>query len=169
MGDASYSDLMALDLTKLGTAASDWRTMAGDLAKLTTDVRDGLTKKSDGVVQIVMETHSDHVLNGLRLTSQGLGNREEGSPRRCGTGTRSGRRGASGGSQGCSLRSSASADPVAQGSRTARSSPSRHTWLSQPRAPSRRGRSARSGCWSRSRSRISSSVISVVVAAGGQR
>lgn len=120
-------------------------------------------------VQIVMETHSDHVLNGLRLTSQGLGNREEGSPRCCGTGTRSGRRGASGGSQGCSLRSSASADPVAQGSRTARSSPSRHTWLSQPRAPSRRGRSARSGCWSRSRSRISSSVISVVVAAGGQR
>ncbi|MGX4691168.1 hypothetical protein [Streptomyces sp. JNUCC 63] len=48
MGDFSYSDLMALDLTKLGTAASDWRTMAGELAKLTTDVRDGLTKKSEG-------------------------------------------------------------------------------------------------------------------------
>ncbi|MDX2938167.1 hypothetical protein [Streptomyces ipomoeae] len=48
MGDFSYSDLMALDLTKLGTAASDWRTMAGELAKLTTDVHDGLTKKSDG-------------------------------------------------------------------------------------------------------------------------
>ncbi|MFF9454476.1 hypothetical protein [Streptomyces flaveolus] len=48
MGDFSYSDLMALDLTKLGTAASDWRKMAGELADLTTDVRDGLTKKSDG-------------------------------------------------------------------------------------------------------------------------
>jgi hypothetical protein len=39
---------MALDLAKLGTAASDWRTMAGELAKLTTDVRDGLSKKSEG-------------------------------------------------------------------------------------------------------------------------
>ncbi|GAA1016651.1 hypothetical protein STXM2123_759 [Streptomyces sp. F-3] len=47
MGDFSYSDLMSLDLTKLGTAASDWRKMAGELAKLTTDVRNGLTKKSD--------------------------------------------------------------------------------------------------------------------------
>ncbi|GAA3796161.1 hypothetical protein ACFS5L_32980 [Streptomyces phyllanthi] len=48
MGKLSYSDLMALDLTKLGTAASDWRTMAGELAKLTTDVQDGLIRKSDG-------------------------------------------------------------------------------------------------------------------------
>ncbi|MFI2411276.1 hypothetical protein [Streptomyces sp. NPDC018947] len=48
MGGFSYSDLMALDLAKLGTAASDWVTMAGELAELTTDVRDGLTKKSDG-------------------------------------------------------------------------------------------------------------------------
>lgn len=48
MGKFSYSDLMALDLTKLGAAASDWRTMAGELAKLTTNVRDGLTKKSEG-------------------------------------------------------------------------------------------------------------------------
>ncbi|MGW0706405.1 hypothetical protein ACWD4G_10665 [Streptomyces sp. NPDC002643] len=47
MGDFSYSDLMALDLTKLGTVASDWGTMAGQLAQLTTDVRDGLTKKSE--------------------------------------------------------------------------------------------------------------------------
>ncbi|MFE7981914.1 hypothetical protein ACFUZA_07055 [Streptomyces cellulosae] len=38
---------MALDLTKLGTAASDWATMAGELADLVTDVRDGLTKKSE--------------------------------------------------------------------------------------------------------------------------
>lgn len=34
------------------------------------------------------------------------------------------------GSQVCSLRSSPSADSVAQGNRTARSSPSRHSWLS---------------------------------------
>ncbi|MFJ9806832.1 hypothetical protein ACIRTB_01140 [Streptomyces sp. NPDC101158] len=38
---------MALDLTKLGTAATDWKTMAGDLAKLATDVRDGLAKKAE--------------------------------------------------------------------------------------------------------------------------
>ncbi|MGW3314372.1 hypothetical protein [Streptomyces fungicidicus] len=48
MGGFSYSDLMALDLAKLGTAASDWVTMAGALAELAIDVRDGLTKKSDG-------------------------------------------------------------------------------------------------------------------------
>ncbi|GAA0658679.1 hypothetical protein GCM10009535_42480 [Streptomyces thermocarboxydovorans] len=47
MSNFSYSDLMALDLTKLGTAASDWRKMADDLAELATDARDGLTKKSD--------------------------------------------------------------------------------------------------------------------------
>ncbi|MFE5297305.1 hypothetical protein [Streptomyces sp. NPDC056632] len=47
MGDFSYSDLMAVDLTKLGTAATDWKTMAGDLAKLATDVRDGLGKKAE--------------------------------------------------------------------------------------------------------------------------
>lgn len=59
--------------------------------------------------------------------------------------------------------SSASADCVAQGTRTARSSPSRHSLLSQPRAPSLTGRSARSGCWSRSRSRTNSAVISISV------
>lgn len=48
MGDLTYSDLMALDLGKLGTAVSDWESMAGDLAKLATAARDGLTKKSDG-------------------------------------------------------------------------------------------------------------------------
>jgi hypothetical protein len=42
-----------------------------------------------------------------------------------------------------------------------RSSPSRHSWLSHPRAPSRTGRSARPGCWSRTRSRTSSAVISI--------
>jgi hypothetical protein len=47
MGDFAYSDLMALDLTKLGTAAADWQTMAGELAKLATDVRDGLTRKAE--------------------------------------------------------------------------------------------------------------------------
>ncbi|MDI9889432.1 hypothetical protein QMZ92_35290 [Streptomyces sp. HNM0645] len=47
MGGFSYSDLMALDLTKLGAAATDWKTMAGELAKLATDVRDGLVKKSN--------------------------------------------------------------------------------------------------------------------------
>ncbi|MEU5161834.1 hypothetical protein AB0G74_19840 [Streptomyces sp. NPDC020875] len=44
----SYSDLMALDLTGLGTAAADWRTMAGELAKLAGGTRDGLVKHSDG-------------------------------------------------------------------------------------------------------------------------
>ncbi|MFJ3988443.1 hypothetical protein ACIPWY_07280 [Streptomyces sp. NPDC090032] len=47
MGHLSYSDLMGMDLGKLGTAASDWTTMAGELSKLMTDVRDGLVKKSD--------------------------------------------------------------------------------------------------------------------------
>ncbi|MEU6661133.1 hypothetical protein [Streptomyces sp. NPDC046821] len=48
MAHLSYSDLISMDLGKLGTAASDWKTMAGELAKLATDVRDGLVKKSDG-------------------------------------------------------------------------------------------------------------------------
>ncbi|MFE0424792.1 hypothetical protein, partial [Streptomyces sp. NPDC058953] len=48
MGEFSYSALMALDLGKLGTAAADWRTMAGELAKLAGATRDGLVKKSDG-------------------------------------------------------------------------------------------------------------------------
>ncbi|MFF1757870.1 hypothetical protein [Streptomyces sp. NPDC058266] len=47
MGHLSYSDLMGMDLGKLGTAASDWTTMAGELSKLMTDVRDGLVNKSD--------------------------------------------------------------------------------------------------------------------------
>ncbi|MEU9160671.1 hypothetical protein AB0D29_10445 [Streptomyces sp. NPDC048424] len=38
---------MALDLAGLGTAAADWRTVAGELAKLESDVRGGLVKKSD--------------------------------------------------------------------------------------------------------------------------
>ena len=67
------------------------------------------------------------------------------------------------GSQACSLRSRASADCVAQGNRTARSSPSRHSWLSQPRAPSFRERPARSGCWSSSRSRTRSALMSISV------
>ncbi|MFJ3903899.1 hypothetical protein [Streptomyces sp. NPDC090025] len=46
MGVLTYTDLMALDLTGLGTAAADWRTAAGELAKLEGDVRGGLVKKS---------------------------------------------------------------------------------------------------------------------------
>ncbi len=46
-----------------------------------------------------------------------------------------------GGSRVYSLRNSASAESVAHGNRTARSSPSRHSWLSQPRAPRRTGQS----------------------------
>lgn len=47
MGGFSYSDLMSLHLAELGTAATEWRTMARELAKLATHVRDGLVKKSD--------------------------------------------------------------------------------------------------------------------------
>ncbi|MEU3077389.1 hypothetical protein [Streptomyces laurentii] len=48
MGNFTYSDLIALDLGKLGTAAADWKTMAGELSKLATSARDGLTAKSEG-------------------------------------------------------------------------------------------------------------------------
>ncbi|MFF5860469.1 hypothetical protein ACFY8B_33510 [Streptomyces sp. NPDC012751] len=48
MGDFTYSDLMALDLGRLGTAVSDWKSMAGGLAELATDARDGMLKKSEG-------------------------------------------------------------------------------------------------------------------------
>lgn len=54
-------------------------------------------------------------------------------------GNRQRRRGAREGTQVCSLRSVTSADGVAQGKRTARSSPSRQSWLAQPRAPSLTG------------------------------
>lgn len=54
-------------------------------------------------------------------------------------GNRQRRRGAREGTQVCSLRSVTSADGVAQGKRTARSSPSRQSWFSQPRAPSLTG------------------------------
>ncbi|WP_445394929.1 hypothetical protein ACSMX9_16860 [Streptomyces sp. LE64] len=37
---------MAVDLAGLGAAAGDWRTMAGELAKLADEVRDGLTRKA---------------------------------------------------------------------------------------------------------------------------
>ncbi|NNJ05614.1 hypothetical protein HHX38_15925 [Streptomyces sp. PKU-MA01144] len=47
MGTFTYSDLMALDLGRLGTAVTDWETMAGKLARLQTDARDGLLKKSE--------------------------------------------------------------------------------------------------------------------------
>lgn len=100
------------------------------------------------------------------VRSQGRGKRGEGSPRCRGTGTGSGRCGARPGSQACSLRSSASAASVAHGSRTARRSPSRHIWLSQPRAARLSGRPARSGWCSRSRDRTSSGVASVWVMPG---
>ncbi|MEV8065460.1 hypothetical protein AB0P32_04815 [Streptomyces sp. NPDC085995] len=48
MGNFSYSDLMSLDLGKLGTAVSDWKSMAGQLATLATHARDGLSRKSEG-------------------------------------------------------------------------------------------------------------------------
>ncbi|MGW1148572.1 hypothetical protein ACWD6I_26855 [Streptomyces sp. NPDC002454] len=47
MGEFSYSDLMSVNLAGLGTAAGDWRTMAGELAKLANEVRDGLTRKAE--------------------------------------------------------------------------------------------------------------------------
>ncbi|MDW6059941.1 hypothetical protein SAZ11_20475 [Streptomyces sp. FXJ1.4098] len=47
MGEFSYSDLISLDLGKLGTAVSDWKTMVGDLDKLRTSVYSGLVQKSD--------------------------------------------------------------------------------------------------------------------------
>ncbi|MFF6802897.1 hypothetical protein [Streptomyces sp. NPDC012616] len=47
MSAFAYSDLLALDLGRLGTAVADWGTMAGRLADLQTDVRDGLLKKSE--------------------------------------------------------------------------------------------------------------------------
>ncbi|MGA5871750.1 hypothetical protein [Streptomyces cinereoruber] len=48
MGTFTYSDLIALDLDRLSTAVTDWKTMAGSLATLQTDARDGLLKKSEG-------------------------------------------------------------------------------------------------------------------------
>jgi hypothetical protein len=91
-----------------------------------------------------------------------------GRSRPCGRSALIGRRGRGGlvegrqeGGQACSLSRTASALGVAQGSRTARSPRSRHSWMSQPRGPGNTGRPARSGCWSRSRSRTSSAVISV--------
>ncbi|WP_367319701.1 hypothetical protein [Streptomyces sp. HUAS ZL42] len=48
MGTFTYSDLVALDLARLETATTDWKTMVSQLAKLQTDVRDGLLKKSEG-------------------------------------------------------------------------------------------------------------------------
>lgn len=43
----TYTDLLDLDLGGLGTAVGDWRTMAGELAKLETNARDGLLRKSE--------------------------------------------------------------------------------------------------------------------------
>lgn len=48
MGAFTYSDLIELDLSKLNTAITDWKTVVDELAKLKTDVRDSLVKKSDG-------------------------------------------------------------------------------------------------------------------------
>jgi hypothetical protein len=47
MGTFTYSDLVALDLGRLSEAVSDWKTVAGNLATLQTDARDGLLKKSE--------------------------------------------------------------------------------------------------------------------------
>ena len=43
----TYTDLLDMDLGGLGTAVGDWRTMAGELAKLETNARDGLLRKSE--------------------------------------------------------------------------------------------------------------------------
>lgn len=48
MGTFTYSDLIALDLGRLNAAVSDWETMVGNLARLQTDARDGMLKKSEG-------------------------------------------------------------------------------------------------------------------------
>ncbi|ULR54652.1 hypothetical protein [Streptomyces deccanensis] len=48
MGALTYSDLIALDLGRLNTAVTDWETMVGHLARLRTEARDGLLKKSEG-------------------------------------------------------------------------------------------------------------------------
>lgn len=47
MGGFSYSDLISVDLGKLGTAVGDWKTMVGELDKLRTSVYSGLVQKSD--------------------------------------------------------------------------------------------------------------------------
>ncbi|EFL23257.1 conserved hypothetical protein [Streptomyces himastatinicus ATCC 53653] len=47
MGTFTYSDLIALNLGKLGTAVDDWKTMVSSLDTLRSDVYDGLVQKSD--------------------------------------------------------------------------------------------------------------------------
>ncbi|QCW79389.1 hypothetical protein EQG64_24850 [Streptomyces sp. S6] len=48
MGAFSYTDLMEVDLGKLGSAADDWASTAAGLNKLRTDVQKGLLRLSDG-------------------------------------------------------------------------------------------------------------------------
>ncbi|MGW4237608.1 hypothetical protein ACWEJP_12325 [Streptomyces sp. NPDC004749] len=43
----NYNDLMQVDLGKLGTAVSDWKTVVQDLRTLAGDARDGMKAKSD--------------------------------------------------------------------------------------------------------------------------
>ena len=90
-----------------------------------------------------------------RTTAQGCSNRSDGAPERTGTGVGSGSRSARTGSQACSLRNSSGPRSV-RGNRTAKSSPRRHCWLSQPPSTSRSSRPARSGCCSARSARTSS-------------
>lgn len=42
-----YTELMAVDLAKLGAAVADWKRMADDLQRLDGEARDGLKAKAD--------------------------------------------------------------------------------------------------------------------------
>ncbi|MGW3564354.1 hypothetical protein ACWDSL_10740 [Streptomyces sp. NPDC000941] len=48
MGAITYADLIGIDLGKLGTAVTDWKSAVDGLKRLMSDARSGLRKKSDG-------------------------------------------------------------------------------------------------------------------------
>ncbi|MEU5640543.1 hypothetical protein [Streptomyces milbemycinicus] len=48
MGTLTYTDLVGVDLGKLNTAVTDWKSVVDGLKKLMSDARSGMLKKSDG-------------------------------------------------------------------------------------------------------------------------
>jgi hypothetical protein len=48
MGTLTYTDLVEVDLGKLSTAVTDWKSVVDGLKKLMSDARSGLLKKSEG-------------------------------------------------------------------------------------------------------------------------
>ncbi|MDT0544359.1 MULTISPECIES: hypothetical protein [Streptomyces] len=48
MGTLTYTDLVGVDLGKLSTAVTDWKSVVDGLKKLVSDARSGLLKKSEG-------------------------------------------------------------------------------------------------------------------------